>query len=127
MDNLLDLARTLRTALYNLTSATFYGVEIDVVLHFVFSAVIFVLVARRYDTRRAAWVLAALIIAKEVADLFLKSELQYIIGNVTRAPVQILVDIGSDMLFGILGGVAAWAWLRYRERRRAPETPHPIA
>jgi hypothetical protein len=117
MENLLDIARAVRTFLYKLTSMSYLGVEVDILLHFVFSGIIFAIVQPRVGTRRAAQLLAILIVAKEIADIFLKSQWQYIVGNVTSAPLAIIVDIVLDVIAGALGALVAWLIIRHRTTR----------
>lgn len=115
MDFLLNIARTLRLWLYNLTSARFMGIEIDVILHLGVAALAFYWVEGRMGARRAAVVLAVMIVAKEVADVFLKSQLRYI-----RSPTpEVLIDIVVDIAMGIAGGWLAWWWRRRRTARPA--------
>lgn len=118
MHTLLEIARAVRETLYDITSMRVFGVEFDVVLHFVFAAAIFVLAERRVGPRRAAWLLVILIVVKEVVDLFLKSQLRYI-----KSPTpEMLADIGTDVLTGIVGALAAFLWTHQRRRKRAHST-----
>jgi hypothetical protein len=117
IEMLIAIARAVRAALYRLSSARILGVDVDVVLHFGLSALIFTWAERRFGARRAAWILASMIIAKEIADLFLKSQLRYI----RRPTPAMLVDIGTDILTGMAGGLLAWL-LRRRAVPRG-ETP----
>lgn len=118
MDILIEIARGIRHGLYALTSLHVFGIEFDIVLHFVIGAVIFAIAQARLGTRRAAQLLAALMVAKEIVDLFLKSQVRYILGNISRAPTAMFVDIGLDLLTGAVGGLVAWFCLRQWRRLR---------
>jgi len=58
---------------------------------------------KRLGARRGGWLLAGLIVAKEIADLFLKSQLRYI----RRPTPAVLLDIATDVLTGV-AGLASW-------------------
>jgi len=112
LESLIHLARTMRTWLYRVSSSTFCGIDVDFPLHFIFGGLIFHFTQKHFGTRVAIWVLGTAIVAKEIIDLFLKSHLRYI-----HAPsFSGILDMGTDMLFGTLGGLAAWAWNRRRHQ-----------
>ncbi len=117
MDTLLNFARACRLALFQLTSTRVFGVEFDVILHLLLAALIFWLAERRLGARRAAWLLAVLIILKEVADVFLKSQLRYI----HRPTPEMLLDIGTDLFMGAAGGLLTWLVLKAQRARAASE------
>ena len=121
MEILLNSARAFRLWLYNLTSTHCFGINVDIVLHFGGGFLLFALLKRYLGTRRAAQSLAGLILIKEVADIFLKSQLRYI-----HHPTPAMVlDISVDIAAGILGGLAAWLWSRRRAARA--KTPLPTS
>jgi len=113
METLLNIARAVRLWLYNLTSSHVFGVELDVLLHFGFGFLLFFLLQKYLGTRRAIQSLAVLILVKEVADIFLKSQLRYI----HHPTPEMILDITVDVLTGVLGGLAAWLWCRHRAAR----------
>lgn len=116
---LLNVARAIRLTIYRVSSARFLGVDVDIVLHFGFGALIFAIAERRIGARRAALLLGALILAKEIADLFLKSQLRYI----TRPSLPIVVDIITDIGTGVAGGLAVYLFRRYRRQRHLRALP----
>ncbi len=119
MEFLLNIGRAIRLWLYNLTSAHCFGIELDVMLHFGFGFLLFAVLKRYLGTRNAVLALAGLILLKEVADIFLKSQLRYI----HHPTPAMILDISVDIITGILGGLAAWLWCRRRAARaKAPLT-----
>ena len=62
--------------------------------------------------RRAALLLGGVILAKEIADLFLKSSIQYI----QRPTWPVVLDILTDILTGIAGGLAVHFFRRWRSK-----------
>ena len=114
LDTLIALARWARRTLYEISRARFFGLDVDIVLHFGLGALIFAWAERRMGARRAALFLGALILAKEVADLFLKSSIQYI----RRPTVPIVLDIVTDIATGVAGGLAVHLVRKARGRRR---------
>jgi hypothetical protein len=117
LETLLNFARWLRWSIYQLSSARILGVDVDLVLHFGLGALIFAVAERRLGASRAATLLATLILLKEIADLFLKSQLRYI----TRPTPAVVVDIVTDVVTGMAGGLAVWL-IRWRARRRRSES-----
>ncbi len=116
VETLIDIARTVRMLLYRLSSARILGIDVDVVLHFGVAFLVFRWSEKRFGARRAAWLVAGLIVAKEIADLFLKSQLRYI-----RRPTPVMLqDIVIDLLTGVMGAVLAWVLSRLT---RAPSAP----
>jgi len=114
---LLEFARSIRWGLYKLSSARILGLDVDLVLHFGLGALIFAAAERRVGASRAAWFLAVLILAKEIADLFVKSQLRYI----TRPTPAVAIDILTDVATGVAGGLTVWLIRRYARRRRQAE------
>jgi len=114
LDFLIEVARWVRRTLYEISGARILGIDVDIVLHFGLGALIFAWAERRMGARRAALLLGALILAKEVADLFLKSSIQYI----RRPTVPIVLDIVTDIATGVLGGLAVHLVRTLRRRRR---------
>ena len=112
-EQILTTARWLRRQLYEVSSASFLGIDIDIVLHFVVGAVIFAMAARRWGNRAACWTLAICIVAKEVIDLFAKSSTEYL-QIPTAAGWR---DTVEDIFFSMLGGFVAWMWQRWRSSR----------
>ena len=126
LDILLDIARAIRVGLYRISTARLWGLDVDWFLHFGGVALIFTWAERRMGARRAAWFLAGLILAKEIADVFLKSQLRYI----TRPTRVMVIDIVTDVATGVAGGLTVWLVRRHRKRRAAtratPRAPlHP--
>jgi hypothetical protein len=117
-DALLAFARWARWCLYQLSSARILGLDVDIVLHFGFGALIFAVAERRLGAGRAAWLLSALILVKEIADLFLKSQLRYI----TRPTAAVVIDIVTDVVTGMAGGLVVWLIHRRRRTRAAAAT-----
>jgi hypothetical protein len=117
LETLVDIARRIRWSLYQLSSARLFGVDVDIVLHFGFGALIFAVAERRLGASRAAWLLAGVIVAKEIADLFLKSQLRYI----TRPTRAVVLDIVTDVATGVAGALAVWLVRRFVMRRRRAE------
>jgi hypothetical protein len=101
---LADFLRALRDALYQMSSIQVYGIGIDIFLHLLL-AFAGVLLLHKLTSRRNSvlWVLA-LIVLKEMFDIFAKSRLEYI-----RAPA---LDFTLDILFGLLGIGLALVWLK---------------
>ncbi len=116
IEALLNIARAVRAGIYHLSSSRLLGVNVDIVLHFGVSLAAFTWAERRFGARRAAWLLAGLIVAKEIADLFLKSQIQYI----RRPTPAMVVDIVTDVLTGIVGGLVAWLLSRRRHAAARP-------
>lgn len=63
---------------YRLSSIEVYGVQIDIFLHFLVGGIIFYLCRRKYSFLKSLAILTALILSKEVIDIFAHSELRYI-------------------------------------------------
>ena len=115
MEHLLNTARAIRLWLFKFTSFNLFGIELDVLLHFGFGFLLFAVMQRHLGSRRAIQLLAVLILVKEIADIFLKSQVAYI-----KHPTSEMVwDISLDLLTGALGGLAAWYWARRRAMRAA--------
>ena len=113
-NELLVLARGFRRRFYEMSSSRIYGVDVDIILHVTVGALIFALVARRWGNRTACWTLGICIVAKEIIDLFAKSHLEYI-----HLPSESgSMDTIKDILFGILGGLFAWAWRTHYASRK---------
>ena len=115
IETLIEVARTVRMLLYRLSSARFLGIDVDVVLHLGVAFLVFRWSEKRLGARRAAWLMAGLILAKEIADLFLKSQLRYI----RRPTPAMLLDIVIDVLTGVAGAVLAWLLSRRARPRSA--------
>jgi hypothetical protein len=118
IDALLEVARAARLIIYRISSARVLGMDVDILLHFTFGALIFAAAERRMGARRASVFLGGLILAKEIADLLLKSRLRYI----TRPTIPVVADIFTDIATGVAGGLAVYLFRRYilpRYRRRA--------
>ena len=115
-ETLIEVLGRARHLLYRISGARWHGIDVDVVLHFGFGALIYAWAERRMGGRKAALLLGGLILAKEIADLFLKSELQYI----KRPNLPVLLDVLTDILTGIAGGLAVHVFRRLRARSRIP-------
>jgi hypothetical protein len=113
IDTLTEIARAARVILYRISAASFHGLDVDIVLHFGLGALIFAVAERRLGPRRAGFLLGGLILAKEVADLFLKSRLRYI----TSPDLPVVMDIVTDIATGVAGGVAVFLLRRHRRKR----------
>jgi hypothetical protein len=114
LESLVALARWARRTLYEISRLRLGGLDVDVVLHFGLGALIFGWAERRMGARRAALLLGALILAKEVADLFLKSSIQYI----RRPTLPIVLDIVTDIATGVAGGLTVHLVRKARRRQR---------
>jgi hypothetical protein len=113
VETLIDIARTMRMLLYRLSSARVLGIDVDIVLHLGVAFVVFRWAGRRFGARRAVWLTAGLIVAKEIVDLFLKSQLRYI----RRPTPAMLLDIVTDVITGVAGALLAWLLQRRAGRR----------
>ena len=112
LESLLDAARWARHTLYKISTTRFFGIDVDLVLHFGLGALIYSWAERRIGGRRAALLLGGLILAKEIADLFLKSSIQYI----QRPTWPMVLDIVTDILTGVAGGLAVHLFRRLRSK-----------
>ena len=112
IETLLELARWALLTLYKISATRFFGIDVDIVLHFAFGALIYSWAERRMGGRRAALLLGGLILAKEIADLFLKSSIQYI----KRPTWPMMLDIVTDILTGVAGGLAVYVVRRLRSK-----------
>jgi len=112
LESLLNLARWARHTLYEISAMRVHGIDVDVVLHFGFGALIYAWAERRMGGRKATLLLGGLILAKEIMDLFLKSSIQYI----RRPTWPVVLDILTDILTGIAGGLFAHILRRVRRR-----------
>ncbi|HED00917.1 MAG TPA: hypothetical protein ENN18_11165 [Proteobacteria bacterium] len=63
---------------YRLSGVEVYGVQIDIFLHFLVGGIIFYLCRRRYPVIKSLAILTALILSKEIINVFAHSELRYI-------------------------------------------------
>lgn len=63
---------------YRLSGIEVYGVQIDIFLHLLVGGIIFYLCRRKYSLLKSLAILTALILSKEVIDVFAHSELRYI-------------------------------------------------
>jgi len=115
-ETLIKMAGWVRHTLYRISGARWHGIDVDVVLHFGFGALIYAWAERRMGGKKAALLLGGLILAKEIADLFLKSSIQYI----KRPTWPMLLDVITDILTGIAGGLAVYLVRRYRARKPIP-------
>ena len=119
IETLIQVARWARATLYRISTARVLGIDVDIVLHFGFGALIYAWAERRMGGRRAALLLGGLILAKEIADLFLKSSIHYI----TRPTWPVVLDIVTDILTGIAGGLAVHLYRRARQPRVSASSP----
>ncbi|MDQ7837676.1 MAG: hypothetical protein RDU59_04185 [Thermodesulfobacteriota bacterium] len=67
-----------RYQFYSLSGIEVYGIQIDIFLHFLVGGIIFYLCQRRYSFIKSLAILTALILSKEVIDVFAHAELRYI-------------------------------------------------
>jgi hypothetical protein len=119
LETLLQIARWSRAALYRLSTARVLGIDVDIVLHFGFGALIYAWAERRMGSRRAALLLGGLILSKEIADLFLKSSIRYI----TKPSLPMILDIVTDIITGIAGGLAAHLYRRGQKPQLSASSP----
>jgi hypothetical protein len=101
---LLELLRTIRNALYDLSSIQVYGVGIDGLLHLVFAFAAIIVLHRYLGLKKSVYIAAALIVLKELVDIFAKSSVEYI-----RPPA---LDFFMDIGFGCAGVALAVLYLR---------------
>lgn len=112
---MLDLLRAIKSVLNEFSTMTVLGVPMDWFFHLLGAAVFVFGASRVLPLRRAVWLTVALIVAKELVDVFAKTRVEYI-----RAPgLDILLDLSAG-----LGGLALGWWLarrfpRWLSRRRA--------
>lgn len=106
MGELLNILRTVRSAMTRIGNTTIAGVPIDGVLHFI-GAVILMLVCLRFlSFARSVVLVTIVLVAKEVIDVFAKSRVEYI-----RPPT---VDFVLDLICGGLGIAVVYVFYRYR-------------
>ncbi len=108
---MLDFFRTLRQTLYNISSCQIGGFQIDTALHLLVGFAMVLIFSRFFKIKTSVYLSLGLIAAKEVADLFLKSRLEYV-----RPPK---LDLLYDVVFGILGVAAGYWVVRRRNARRS--------
>jgi len=85
---------------YRLSGIEVYGVQIDIFLHFLVGGIIFYLCRRKYSLLKSLAILTALILSKEVIDVFAHSELRYI-----RNP---RMDTFGDVVASYAGAAAVY-------------------
>jgi len=92
---MLDHLRSARTILNRFSEMTVLGVPIDWFFHLIGAAVIMFVATRVLNRARAMLLTFALLVAKELADVFAKSRLEYI-----RPPEA---DLALDLTAGLVG------------------------
>ena len=112
---MVDFLRSLRGALYELSAMQVYGIDIDFILHLLVAFAAVLILQKFFSLRKSVYWVAALIVAKEVLDLFAKSRIDYI-----RSPT---LDVVVDVVFGCMG-VAAAVW--FIKRRGSTLAPRPV-
>jgi len=96
---------------YRLSGIEIYGVQIDIFLHFLVGGIIFYLCRRKYSLLKSLAILTALILSKEVIDVFAHAELRYI-----QNPKM---DTFWDVVASYAGaGAVYWAMLRKNNHRQ---------
>jgi hypothetical protein len=102
---LLEFLRRIRGVFDRFSTMEVLGVHIDWFFHLLGAALI-VFVARRFlPERRVIWLTLALMLGKELVDVFAKTRLEYI-----RPPtLDLLVDLSSGLL-----GLCLGVWLARR-------------
>ncbi len=116
---MLELLRTMRNALYDLSSIQVYGVGIDGLLHLVFAFAAIIVLHRYLGLRKSVYIAAALIVLKEVVDIFAKSSVEYI-----RPPA---LDFFMDIGFGCAGVVLAILYLNRQSLGNAKPSAYTAA
>ncbi len=107
---MIELYRAFRTNLYAVSSYQVFGFQVDTLLHLIVGFLITLFFYRVFkNTRKCVYTVLGLIAFKEIFDLFAKRSIEYI-----RPPA---LDAFYDVVFGILGMVAA-LWLIKRPGRR---------
>jgi hypothetical protein len=107
----IDALRTIKRFVYRTSSVEIFGIHIDVVLHFIVAFGLVVLLAKFLSAKKSVIIALALVALKELADVFLKSRIEYI-----RPPtIDALVDIG----FGILGITLGMCFLNLQQKRES--------
>jgi len=87
-----------------------WGFHVDFVLHFIVSFFLILILQLRFSMKKSIWIVIALQILKELADIFAKSRIEYI-----RPPT---LDLIVDLSFGGLGILAGYLWVNWREKRK---------
>jgi len=102
---MLDFARSVRNLMDRLSSMTVMGVHVDWFFH-MFGAAVIVIMASRFLSRRIVlWGTIALLIGKELFDVFAKTRAEYI-----RPP-------GIDLIFDLTSGLVGLALGLYLVKR----------
>lgn len=113
---MLDLLRAARGFLARFSTMEILGVPIDWFFHLVGAAVIVFAATRFLSLKRSLQSTVALLVAKELFDVFAKTRLEYI-----RSPT---VDLAVDMTAGLagigIGYLLAKKYPDWANRRRAP-------
>jgi hypothetical protein len=107
-NRMLEILRKLRTLLYEISSYEIAGFQIDTALHLVGGFLGLLVLSRFFRLKTSVYIAVALILLKEVFDLFAKSRMEYI-----RPPH---IDIIYDLVAGGVGVFSAWLFIRWRQR-----------
>lgn len=97
---MIDFLRRIRSFFSYFSELELFGVPLDLPFHFAVGFAGFLLLRPWLGVKRSAISLGALMLAKELADVFAKSRLEYI-----RPPT---LDFVLDLVFGLLGISAAY-------------------
>ena len=92
---MLDLLRAARDVLARFSTMEVLGVPVDWFFHLVGAAVIVFVATRFFSHKRSLWLVFALLVGKELFDVFAKTKVDYI-----RPPT---VDLALDMTAGLVG------------------------
>ncbi len=92
---MLDFLKGVRSVLERFSTMEFMGIHIDWFFHLAGATVIVFAVSRFLSLKRALWLTFALLVGKELFDVFAKTKLDYI-----RPPT---VDLAFDMTAGFVG------------------------
>jgi len=92
---MLDLLRDARSLIYDISAVEVLGVPVDWFFHLAGAALIVFCLSRFWALGRVVRLTLALLVAKEVFDIFAKTRLEYI-----RPPTY---DLALDMTAGLIG------------------------
>ena len=104
---MLDLLRAARDILSRFSTMEFFGLPVDWFFHLVGAAIIVFIATRFLSIKRTIWLTVALLVSKEIFDIFAKTKLDYI-----RPPT---VDLALDLTAGLVG-----IWIGYLLTKRYP-------
>lgn len=104
---MLDILRSIRGFVNYFSEMEILGIHIDWFFHLTGVAILVFATSKFLRPRRTIQIAVAVILSKEIVDIFAKSRLEYI-----RPPT---LDILFDLTAGFLGiALGAWVTKRYR-------------